>query len=373
MKVLVADDFCPRARVEQEFEKENFEIVLKEIKPLTQAADYSILNFECPVGFGAEKPIAKCGPNLRCGKRGVEAIKYAGFEGVTLANNHFLDYGQDGVENTLMACQKEGLDTVGGGRNLNEASAILYKQIGNQTLAIINCCEHEFSIATETSGGSNPLNPVQQYYAIKEARNKADYVLVIVHGGHEHYPLPSMRMQETYRFFVDAGADAVVNHHQHCFSGYEIYHSKPIFYGLGNFCFDRISEKTDEKWNEGYLVEIEFKNEGTSFSVYPYNQCGENAMVKMLTQDAFDNKLKELNEIINDEAKLKKKGELYYSKSDIDIESILNPFQNHYIRVLQNRGLLPMFISKSWLKNLENYIRCESHREKIEHFMSMQK
>lgn len=52
-----------------------------------------------------------------------------------------------------------------------------------------------------------------------------------MHGGHEHYQLPSLRMQETYRFFIDAGADVVVNHHQHCFSGYEIYNNKYIFMG----------------------------------------------------------------------------------------------------------------------------------------------
>ena len=134
---------------------------------------------------------------------------------------------------------------------------ILYKEIGDKKLAVINCCEHEFSIATETTAGSNPLNPISQYYAIKEAKEKADYVLVIVHGGHEHYQLPSTRMQETYRFFIDVGADAVVNHHQHCYSGYEYYNGKPIMYGLGNFCFDEGLKKT-KQWHEGYIVEISF-------------------------------------------------------------------------------------------------------------------
>ena len=54
-----------------------------------------------------------------------------------------------------------------------EASKILYKEIAGMTLAIINCCEHEFSIATEKTAGSNPLNPIKQYYAIKEAKEKA--------------------------------------------------------------------------------------------------------------------------------------------------------------------------------------------------------
>jgi poly-gamma-glutamate synthesis protein (capsule biosynthesis protein) len=121
---------------------------------------------------------------------------------------------------------------VGGGTNLQEASKILYKKIDEKVLALINCCENEFSIATEVTAGSNPLNPIQQYYAIQEAKSKADYVLVIVHGGHELWQLPSPRMQETYRFFIDAGADAVVNHHQHCYSGYEIYKKKPYILNL---------------------------------------------------------------------------------------------------------------------------------------------
>ena len=53
---------------------------------------------------------------------------------------------------------------------------MLYKEIDGQMLAIINCCEHEFSIATEITAGSNPLNAIQQYYSIKEARQKSDYV-----------------------------------------------------------------------------------------------------------------------------------------------------------------------------------------------------
>lgn len=82
---------------------------------------------------------------------------------------------------------KYGIDTVGAGKNLKEASKVFYKQIGDQLLAVINCCEHEFSIATEHEAGANPLNLIQQYYQIKEAREKADNVLVIVHGGHEHF------------------------------------------------------------------------------------------------------------------------------------------------------------------------------------------
>lgn len=147
----------------------------------------------------------------------------------TLANNHILDQGEQCCLDTKRELEKAGIDTVGVGHNIGEAGIILYKQINGETLAIINCCEHEFSIATESSAGANPINPIQQYYKVQEARQNADYVLVIVHGSHEHYQLPSPQMQEIFRFYIDAGADAVVNGHQHCYSGYEEYKGKPIF------------------------------------------------------------------------------------------------------------------------------------------------
>lgn len=258
MKVLIAGDYCQRYRVDDAVKNRCFGELFDEVRPIIKSADYSIVNFEFPIVLNPEsaKPIPKCGPNLKGTIESVDAVKYAGFNCCTLANNHILDQGENCCLDTKFELERAGVDTVGAGKNLDEASEILYKEVGGKVLAIINCCEHEFTIATATTAGANPLNPIQQYYKIQEARGNADYVLVIVHGGHEHYQLPSPRMQETYRFFVDAGADAVVNHHQHCYSGYEIYKNKPIFYGLGNFCFDIQPQKHDSIWNYGYMVQF---------------------------------------------------------------------------------------------------------------------
>ena len=73
---------------------------------------------------------------------------------------------------------------------------------------------------------------------IQIAKEDNDLVIVIVHGGREHYQLPTPKQRERFRFYADAGADFVVGHHTHCYSGYEIYKGKPIFYSLGNFIFD---------------------------------------------------------------------------------------------------------------------------------------
>ena len=238
VKIVIAGDLCPHDRVKRLISNSDYEKVLSNVESVITGADYSLVNLEAPIANEDANPIPKWGPNLRCDSHVIGALKYAGFQCVTLANNHFYDYGESGALTTFSELRKNKIDFVGAGKELKEAAQILYKQIKGKNFAFINCCEHEYSIATNNSAGSNPINPIQQYYAIKEARQNSDYVIVITHGGIETYQLPTPRMQETYRFFLDAGADIVVNHHQHCYSGFERYKGKYIYYGLGNFCFD---------------------------------------------------------------------------------------------------------------------------------------
>lgn len=369
MKLIIAGDFAPRERLAKQVEERRFEEIFpNDLVDIIKSADYSLVNFESPIAEDGYKPIIKCGPNLRCTPEAADAIKYAGFSAVTMANNHILDYGKEGLYKSIECCKKNNIEVVGVGNNLKEAEKILYVEKRVKKLAIINCCEHEFSIATDTTAGANPLNPIRQYYSIKEAKSNADYVLVIVHGGHEHYQLPSPRMQETYRFFVDAGADAVVNHHQHCYSGYEVYNGKPIFYGLGNFAFDE-GIHTEKKWQEGYFVEIDF-SDNITFNIFPYCQYGEKTQIELLKADAFTQTIDSLNKIISDTELIKKSSNEYYEKSQSAIKSFLQPIRNRWIMAAQNRGLFPSFISKKWKILLRAILQCESWREKLLYTLS---
>ena len=362
MRIIVAGDFCPKDRVAEHIEQSNYRDVFKSIKELTEKVDYSILNLECPIVVRPSSPIEKCGPNLKCSDKVIGCLKYMGFDCVTLANNHFLDYGESGVIDTLEALRSNKIDYVGGGKCLKEASKILYIERNGQKVAVINCCEHEFSIATETSSGSNPLNAIQQYYAITEAKDKADFVVVIVHGGWEHFQYPSIRMQEIYRFFVDS-ADVVINHHQHCFSGYEVYKNKPIFYGLGNFCFDW-NGKRDSIWNEGYVVELNL-GEGITYKIHPYIQCDNEPNITFLLDDTkFKEKLQAINKVINDKESLRSVIDNYLEKEYKNYVFCFEPFYNKYTNKLFWRGKIPSFIERR-RSALIDYIGNESHYEKV--------
>ena len=365
VKILVAGDYAPRARVEQLIEQGKYSEVFSDVVPYISGVDYAILNLEAPI---VEKKgvqgIDKCGPHLSSTSKAIEAMKYAGFNMATLANNHLNDYGALGVMNTLDVCKRENIDTVGAGINLFEASRTFLKEIKGRMFAFINCCEHEFSIASENTPGTNPLNPIRQFRAITEAKEVADYVIVIVHGGHEHYQLPSPRMKELYHFFADAGADVVINHHQHCYSGYEEYGKSLIFYGLGNLCFDITPHKINASWNYGYMVELLFDKK-ISYNVIPYVQCSEEPNVKVLSKDFLKREIDRINSIIQDDVQLRSKIDEYYTSSQNCELSILEPYRGKISRKLFSLGLLPSFIKGTKVSQILNHVDCESHRDKL--------
>ena len=351
MKIVVAGDFAPGYRIADLIEENNYQTCFKQVRDITLASDYAIVNLECPIVKGEAKAIEKCGPNLKCTPKAAEVLKYAGFNGVTLANNHIYDFGEIGLRDTLGTLKANEIDYVGGGENISAANNILYKTIKGKILAIINCCEHEFSIATENSGGANPINPIQQYYTIQTAREKADFVLVITHGGVENYQLPTPRMQELYRFYIDSGADAVINHHQHCYSGYEYYHKKPIVYGLGNFCFDE--PQRNKPWNYGYMVlwdtnnpdEIDLSGEPT-INLIPYSQCNDEPIIEVLKDKTeFEKQIMDLNDIIVDKAQLQSHFSQLLKDGEKIYQLCTEPYNNRLTSGLYVRHFLPSFVN----------------------------
>ena len=366
--VIIAGDLAPQHRVLKYIEEENYSYIFDGIKHIVEAADYSIVNLEAPIIVDEKTPIIKNGPNLYAPKKTIDALSYAGFKCVSLANNHFLDQGNNGVINTLNACLEKKIDYLGAGNNLLEASKTLFKTIDGDIYAFINCCEHEYSIATEESPGCNPINPIQQFYAITEAKKIARYVIVIVHGGFEYCQLPTLRMVEWYRFFIDVGADVVVNHHQHCFSGYESYNGKLIFYGLGNFCFDRINNQ-NELWTTGYMVKLFFKDTDISFQLIPYLQCGNKPNVELMESDYLSSKINSINHIIADKKLLSDTLDKYMKMNDMGYDMLFMPYNNRYLKALYRQKLLPNFFSNYKLSRIRDLLLCESHNERFKHYI----
>ena len=375
MNILVAGDYCSNGRLKMCSLVEKG-IVDSKLSCLIRESDYALVNLECPL-FTEENgtsynAIHKQGPTLFGALHNLDVLKTIGFSCVTLANNHIMDYGEGALNETLKGLAEREFDSIGAGRNIDEASRILYKTFEGVSAAFINCCEHEFSIATNTHGGANPLNPMTQFYQIKEAQNYADYVIMIIHGGVEHFQYPTTRMVDTYRFFVDAGADVVINHHQHCPCGYEIYHNKPIFYGLGNFCFDWEGNR-NSIWNLGYMVILHLEgNHQINSEIIPYRQCDETPTLNLLDGkelDDFNCMMKDLCEAIQNPDILEAKLKEYNVRNDYLYRKMLEPYSGRVTNGMYRRGWLPSTINKERVLALMDFLICESHHERVKELL----
>jgi len=373
IKILITGDtHLGGGRVKELAIREAKDQLFGKFSQLIQKADISITNLESPLVDNGS-PILKTGPNLKSPISSLGVLKKAGFDLLTLANNHIMDYGEAGLASTLDICSRTGLKTVGVGQNFIDAQQPFTTEIQGLRISIINIAENEFGTTENESPGAHSLNPIQNYYRIKETSETSDYVLVIIHGGHENYQLPSPRMKDTYRFFVDAGASAVIGHHPHCYSGYEVYRNVPIFYSLGNFLFDKQNQDYSI-WNEGIMVEFIVDDSGLDFEIIPYIQNDKDVGLRRLNQEErsfFDKKLSQLNKIISDKRELEKNFEEFcISKRDL-YSNFIEPHSFKYIHALRNRNLFPSLLSKRKKRLLLNLTRCEAHRDILQQILKL--
>lgn len=363
IKVFISGDFAPRLRVNDAIRNNDYKSLFNDILPIVKDADISITNLESPL-IEEGKPIAKTGPNLKSPLKSIEAIKFAGFDMVTLANNHLMDYGNDGLFSTMKVCHDNGIRTIGAGNNLKEAQQVQYFEIKNKRIAFISCCENEWSTTHGEKQGANPLDEVTIFYQIQEAKSNADYTIMIIHGGHETYEYPSLRMKKLYRWFIDLGCDAVVGHHTHCFSGYEVYKNKPIFYSLGNFIFD--SNQRNSSWNIGAAVTLEITSDKIGFTLYPFTQCDANVGLQLLddkSKSLWTEKEHEKTKLIQDDKRLEKEFDKFVAKRSNQYNGYLEQSFCSLATAAKNRGLLPKNVKGKKKLLYLNIIRTEAHRD----------
>lgn len=360
MKLLFTGDFV----INQPY---NTSKISEEVKNLFAQSDYNIVNLEAPV-TNSESKILKTGPHLKADKENTLDVLIAlNINLCTLANNHILDYDEQGVLDTLNFCKENNIQTVGTGKNKDEAAKPYYLETDTGKIAfiIINIAENEWASAKDTAAGANGMDLIDDVKAIQEAKEKSDFVFVIVHGGHEYYNLPSPRMQKQYRFYVDNGADMVAGHHTHCISGMETYKGKPIYYSLGNFLFTKTSSYED--WYKGIVLEVEIDEN---------KEIKTNPIFVKQERDDFN-----LTLINNDELKVIQQRFDAYSHSISNPRELVKKWQTYIlekVKLYDNYWSPLSFIQNKWLKKVAirlrligankkgkalalNLMRCEAH------------
>jgi poly-gamma-glutamate synthesis protein (capsule biosynthesis protein) len=373
ISVLFAGDFAPCGGYESLVVKKGCEVFHNLIRYST-SADISFVNLETPLSIRG-KPIKKSGPNLRSHPDCINALVEAGFNTAGLANNHIMDYGVEALEETLEVCNKTGVAICGAGLNLKEAVKPLFIEKNGLCISIIAVAEHEFNIADINTAGASPLDPIDTTYQIENARRKADFLFVSIHGGNEYFPYPRPGLRKICRYFVDKGADSVICHHPHVPGAYEFYKDKLIVYSLGNLIFD--NKKPPLGWNEGYAVYLEFDKKGKgiiNFEFHPYTQSIDQGGVHLMEdehRDMFLTRIKSYSDNLNIDHKYKKIWNAFCEKKSFDtILNLVSPIHFKGMYAL-NRYLhfSKLLLTKPGITSKLNMIRCESHRELLQHIL----
>ena len=238
--IALVGDLLPAGRVAEAMRREGADYPFRKAKPVLESADLAVGNLETPFtsrGVPAENKqyVFKAAPEHAA------ALREAGFDALSLANNHILDQGLEGLEDTIAHLKEAGLAFMGAGQNEKEAYAPAMLERNGITVALIGLSR----VVPEVSWKAGPRNPgVAEAYdttraiaAIREADEKADVVVVYMHWGVERNDQPEPYQREMGRAFIDAGADLVVGCHPHVLQGFEPYKGRWIAYSLGNFVF----------------------------------------------------------------------------------------------------------------------------------------
>jgi poly-gamma-glutamate synthesis protein (capsule biosynthesis protein) len=215
-----------------------------------------------------EGPISDKGKNVgsiysfRNDPMAIEGLNFAGFDILSLANNHAFDYTREALEDTFLRLKKAGIDYVGAGLNENEAFSPQIKEIQGAKigfLAYTNLGPESWRATEKDSGiawvSESDFEKIKE--DIKKAKEKVNVLIVSLHSGEEYQKEPTQFQIKFSKMAIDAGADIVVGHHPHFIQPNEKYNAGYIFYSLGNFVFDQSFSK---ETMEGEIVKVLIEN-----------------------------------------------------------------------------------------------------------------
>ncbi|MDP2211747.1 MAG: CapA family protein, partial [Candidatus Aquicultor sp.] len=223
-----------------------------------RTADIVFGNLESPILSGRDiathEMVFRADPGVEA------ALERAGFSVLSLANTHVLDFGEQGLRQTLQRLDDVGIAGVGAGFSERDAYAPAYVERAGMTFAFLAFCETALmprGTGERTSALIAGLDHKKMAAAVGVAKRRADVVIVSMHAGVEYRTDPALAQIEFARAAVDAGADLVVGHHPHVVQRIERYKGKHILYSLGNFIFDQMWSR---ETREGLIAKVVFDN-----------------------------------------------------------------------------------------------------------------
>lgn len=205
--------------------------------------------------------------SFRFNTEAVQGLRYAGFDVLSLANNHMLDWGRESLCETTKNLEAADIAYVGAGCTGAEAHQPFITELGDTTVAFLAYTTfYEGAHATDERAGMTKLDREEMKQTIKDLKaSGVDVVLLSMHWGIEYDTRSSKREQDFAHELIDAGLDILIGHHPHVAQEIERYGNGWIIYSLGNLVFDQyFSEET----MQGLLADIQIQN-GRVYDIQP--------------------------------------------------------------------------------------------------------
>jgi len=220
-----------------------WEYPFEKIKVLFEGAEIIFGNLECPLF--TSKMVRNTDYILYAPNDSLSALKYLGYNVLSVGNNHIMDYGNEGLQKTIETLHKNEIASFGAGMNSVEAGQGLLIEKKGLKIAFLGYSTFEeprekpvySPMAGQNGGGCVPYELKRIEKDIERNKNNADVICISLHWGYEYYLYPSPEQIELAHRIIDAGAHIIVGHHPHVVQGFERYNQGIIFYSLGNFFF----------------------------------------------------------------------------------------------------------------------------------------
>ncbi len=231
----------------------------RKVSNILSQGDITFGNLEAP--FYNQGELIKEGMTFKAEPEFIEGIKLAGFDVMSLANNHTKNQGSEGLLFTFNLLNQNNIKFCGAGKNFQEAHQPAILESKGKKFAFL-AYTYSDGIDFETHLGENEPDVAfwdanQAKIDIAQAKTQADSVIVYMHAGQEYSPKPIQDQINFAHSAIDNGADLVLGSHPHWVETTEKYKDKYIIYSMGNFVFD---QEWSQETKEGVIVKLKYKD-----------------------------------------------------------------------------------------------------------------
>jgi len=292
--LIATGDILPARYVELKMRNLNdYTYPFKKTADFLKDADITFGNLESPLLPG--KNVPKGSMTFRADPEAVQGLLFAGYDVISVANNHAMNYQVPGLTSTIQALKKAGILYAGGGKNIDFAHTPAIVEVNGRKIAFY--AYNDNSIPPKYHGEAKINEPGIARMDIeavkndvKNALNYADIVVVSMHAGKEYVREPTQFQKDFAHAAIDAGASVVIGHHPHWVQPVEYYKNGVIFYSLGNFVFDQFFS---EDVQTGLIAKISF-NSGEQPAVKLFPVKIDNTQPRILEGEEKEKVLKRL-------------------------------------------------------------------------------